>query len=128
MAYSFSSAELAAMQAAQDAHMQDQCAIGRYTDGGTDDYGAPIPTWPQDEPIACGFNVSKVDEVLGAANVPDADAAVRLPIGTTLDARDRVVITQRFGVAVDEVAYNIIGTPQRGPSGLVVALQRVANQ
>jgi len=125
--YSFSTLDLSGMQAAQDNHMMDTCTIDRYTDGGTDPYGAPTPTWVSDDPIACGFHVFKVDEVLGQTKVAIAAAQVRLPIGTTLDLKDRITITKRHGVAVDNVSYAIAGDPVRGPSGLLVDLERVTD-
>lgn len=125
--YSFSTLDLAGMQAAQDAHMMDTCTIDVYTIGSTDAYGAPVPTWPAGSPLSCGFHVFKVDEVLGQTMVPTADAQVRLPIGTALGAKDRITVTKRFGVAVTNVSYVIVGDAVRGPSGLVVNLKRVSD-
>lgn len=124
---SFSTTELADMQAAQEAHMMDTCVIGRFTEGSTDIYGSAVPTWPEDDAISCGFMVLSVDEELGATRTPVGDAQVRLPIGTTLDPRDRIKVTHRHGVAVTAQAYALVGDPKRGPSGLVVNLERVSD-
>ena len=115
------------MQGTQDAHHMDRCTLDRYTDGGSDDYGAPTPTWVSDSPIACGFRVFKVDEVLGQTMVAIADAQVRLPIGSTVDPKDRITITHRHGVAVSNVTYAFVGDPVRGPSGLVIDLKKVTD-
>lgn len=123
--YAFTTVDLTAMQAAQEAHMMDTCTIDVYTDGGADPYGAPSPTWVSGSPMACGFNTTRVEEVLGQTMVEAAEAALRLPIGTAIDPKDRVTITKRHGVAVSAVQYAVVGTPRRGPSGLVVGLVKV---
>ena len=127
MTFDFSSLDLSAMQSAQDAHMMDTCTLDRYTDGGADDYGTPTPTWVAGSPISCGFHVFKTDEVLGQTMVPTADAQARLPIGSTLDPKDRITITHRHGVDVADVTYVLVGEAVRGPSGLVVDLKRVSD-
>lgn len=127
MDYTFATPDLAGMQTTQDEHMMDTCTIGTYTTSSTDDYGAPIPTWPAGSPISCGFRVFRVDEVLGQTMVPTADAQVRLPIGTSFGPKDRITITHRHGVNVTDQAYGIVGDAKRGPSGLVVDLRRVSD-
>jgi len=107
--------------------MMDACTIDAYTDGGADDYGNPNPTWVSGSEIACGLHMLDVAEVLDASNVPTVDAKLRLPIATSIDPRDRITITKRFGVAITAEKYIIVGQPKRGPSGLVLELKAVVD-
>lgn len=127
MDFAFSVTELSAMQSAQDDHMMDTCTLDRYTDGGADIYGTPNPTWVSDTPIACGFNTTRVEEVLGQTMVPAAEAAIRLPLATVLNPKDRITITHRFGVAITAQSYTVVGDAERGPSGLKVGLKKVTD-
>lgn len=105
--------------------MQDTCIIQAYS-ATPDTYGDPVPTYTDGAAIACGFDPTGGRESwrpdMTALHV---DATVRLPIATTLDTRDRIKITKRFGVAITAIVFEIVGLPQRGPSGLVVELVKV---
>lgn len=107
--------------------MQDECRILRWS-GTADITGQLIATWTPDATATkCGFGWNRRHEA------PDADKTtvrgdflLRLPVGTVIDARDRVEIITRFGEPVSErVQYEIDGEPASGPSGLVVRLKRV---
>jgi len=126
----FSSAELTAMQAAQEAHMMDTCVIRRYVDGQGDDYGPDgPPSYPEDAPIACGFKPASVREIMDGTQVAMKTAEIRLPIDTEIDAKDHIRITERFGetLLTNEV-YRIVGEPKRGPSGLVLQVETVSEE
>lgn len=123
----FSSAELAAMRSVQDAHMMDTCTIDVYTEGAANDYGAEVVSWVSGAAIACGFHPVATDELLDSSDVPVLDAKLRLPIATVIASVDRVTITQRHGVAVPAVQYELMGEPLRGPSGLVCELKMVVD-
>lgn len=124
---SFSTDELAAMQVAQDAHMMDACTIDAYSAGAADAYGNPSDGWTSGSEIACGFKQAKPREIMGTTRVPEWDAQLRLPIDTAVDPRDRITLTKRHGVAVTPVTYEILGSPRRGPSGLVVDLVKITD-
>ena len=126
-ALSFSTAELAALQAAQDAHMMDACTIDAYSTGAADAYGNPSDSWASGSEMDCGFEQAKPREIMGTTRVPEWDARLRLPIETSVDPRDRITVTKRHGVAVTPVTYEILGSPRRGPSGLVVDLVRITD-
>ena len=123
----FSTAELASMQGTQEAHMMDSCTIDVYTNAGTDTFGNPNPSWVAGSPIFCGFQATKTDEALDESNVPTIDATVRLPIGTSINPKNRITITKRHGVTVTARHYEIVGEPKRGPSGLVLELKAVTD-
>lgn len=124
---SFSSTELAGLQTAQQAHMMDTCTVDVYTDAGADAYNNPNPTWVAGAEQPCGFMTTKDDEGNEAGHVPVRDARVRLPISASVTSKDRITITKRHGVAVTAVTYAVVGTPKRGPSGLVVDLELVTD-
>lgn len=128
MSWAFSVAELAGLQAAQDAHMMDTCTIDVYTNAGADTYGNPNPSWVAGSPMACGFQPSAIDEELDTSHVPTIDAKLRLPIGTTIDPQNRITITKRHGVTLSPSRrFEIVGEAKRGPSGLVLDLKAVTD-
>lgn len=124
----FSDAELASMQATQEAHMMDACTVDAWSEGTADALGNKEPEWTPGPETPCGFQAVTVDEVLDqGADVPTVDGRVRLPIDTTVGPKDRITITKRHGVAVAAEQYEVVGEKKRGPSGLVVELQKVTD-
>lgn len=124
---SFSSLELAGQQYAQQAHMMDTGTVDVYTDAGDDAYNNPNPSWVAGTPTACGFMATRDEEGNEAGKVPLRDARLRLPIGTTITAKDQFTLTKRHGIAITPVTYAVVGTPKQGPSGLVVDLELVTD-
>ena len=54
------------------------------------------------------------------------DAIVRVPIATTVTELDRVKITKQHGSTLGTaLVFSVVGKPKRGPSALVIDLQRV---
>jgi len=122
----FSTTELSRMQSTQEAAMQDTCRVLPYTTSTTDAYGLPVVTYPtSNDPIACGVERMRPRETLASAEVPQIDVRLRLPIGTSIDERDRIAILTRFGVDTTDETYEIVGPVRRGPSGLRLELKRV---
>lgn len=122
----FQTAELSRLQTAQNNAMQDTCVIQAYS-ATFDTYGAPVITFTDGAPMACGFDPTggkknrRVD--LTALHV---DATVRLPIGTAVNAKDRIKVTRRFGAwLAAALVFDVQGSPQQGPSGLVLELAKV---
>ncbi len=122
----FSATELSRMQSAQDAAMQDTGVILRYAET-RDGYNNPDADYTAaDTSTACGLEMTDPDEVQESGNVPLVDAWLRLPIETTIETRDRVRITHRYGVELsDPMTFDVEGPVKRGPSGLVVGLRSV---
>lgn len=120
----FTPTELARMQGTQVSAMQDACIVLAYS-ATPDRYGNPQPTYTAGSEIVCGFDPTTDDEVQDSGQVVIADASIRLPLGTAIDSRDRIRVTKRFGVAVTPLDFEVIGMPQRGPSGLVVLVRKV---
>ncbi len=114
----FTTGELTRLQGVQDGHMQDTCIISVYSST-PDDWNNPDPTYTAGSAIACGVEQVSPDEVQQSGQVPEIDATIRLPIGTTITPEDTVTITHRYGVALSpNEIYNVIGPVRRGPSGV----------
>lgn len=107
--------------------MQDLCVILDYDGSATDDYNLPAPSYvPRGEAVPCGLNPRQGDEALRERYVTTGGASLRLPLGTPIDASDRVRITHRYGEALDDpLLYEVVGSAERGASGLVVQLEQV---
>jgi head-tail adaptor len=120
------STDLANLQTHQTASMLDTCVIQVYAMT-LDDYGAEVDTYTDGSAIACGVNMTPASESRTAVmNVERVDATVRLPIATVIKSTDRVKVTHRYGVAITNIVFEVVGSIRRGPSGLQVAL-RVIN-
>jgi len=121
---SFSTTELARMQATQNAAMQDTCQIGAYTAGSAGTYGMVAVTYTYGDALSCGLEHLSPREMLPSTDAPTIDARIRLPVGTTITSRDLVKITYRYGVELGTAqVYQVVGPPRRGPSGLVCDLR-----
>lgn len=122
-------AQLARMQDAAEAAMWDTCVILEYDGDAVDNYGQPAPEYtPRVPSVACGFNANLHREVMQGSQVVLTDAVLRLPIDTEMDNRDRVQISHRHGVELDDPPqYELIGEPARGPSALVLNLRLVTD-
>lgn len=108
--------------------MQDTCLILAYS-ATSDDYGNPDPTYTAGSALACGFEPVRPRELQESGEVPVIDARLRLPIGTTLDERDRMRMTKRYGETLSPAEdFEIVGPVMRGPSGLVVGLRLVDDE
>ena len=125
----FSTADLTNMRAAQDAHMMDTCVLQAAVQTG-DTYNQLVETWPADAAaIVCGLDMKPGIERHGVDNtVINYDATIRLPYATAPDLKDRVKVTKRHGVALAvPLVYNIVGTVQKGPSGVRLLLKKIEN-
>jgi hypothetical protein len=121
----FTSADLSAMRSTQEAHMLDTC-IRQAFSRTYDTYGSAVVTYTDGSAIVCGLDQRPGSERHGPdMTVLDYDATLRLPITTTIDARDRIKVTHRFGEAITNLVYDIAGPVQRGPSGIRLLLKRV---
>jgi hypothetical protein len=120
--------DIALMRADQALSRWDTCRRLVYTAGAVNAYGMPEPpTYVRGDAIACGLDMKsrRIEvEAMGSTQVIVSDARLRLPVSTTVDNRDRIEITYRFAEALGTpLVYELIGEPERGPSGLVVNLR-----
>lgn len=121
----FTAAELARMRVAQNAAMMDVCVIQTFTEA-TDTYGQLIRTWSDGTPLAFGIDSTGGGETRSTdKTVVRADAVIRLPIDIAIDVKNRIKVIVRHGEAIAPIVYGILEEPQRGPSGLVLRLEKV---
>lgn len=125
-----SAGDLTRMQTVQEAAMLDRCELMQRSEGAIDAYGLPAPAYTVTDYLTCGLSHSQTNREAGGrerrgTQVPVEIRRLRLPAETVLSNVDRVRVTHRFGAPITPVLYEIVGDPQRGPSGLVVELQKV---
>lgn len=120
--------EMERMQRVQADHMMDACQILAFSST-EDAYNIPQDSYTARPEIACGFGFKQATwrEVQEESEVPITETVFRLPMATAVDPRDRIRLTKRFGETVPAQDYEIIGEPQRGPSGLVVKVKLVTD-
>lgn len=107
--------------------MHDTCVVQTYTVGTADGHGQPAITYVDGSAIVCGFKFNTPRMIQGAPDVPIriSEATVRLPLGTTIAAGDRIKITKRQGVALSTaLVFEIIGHSRQGLGCLIVDLER----
>ena len=121
----FTATELTRMRSTQDGAMQDVCRIGAYTSA-DDAYNLPSVTYVYGDEVVCGLDLMSSTEQQASGEVPIIDAKLRLPIGTTINERDRIRVEQRYNedLTTPQV-FEIEGPVDRGPSGLVLDLRLV---
>lgn len=128
-----SALELAQLQSDNQDHMNDTCDIMTRSDT-LNNYGEPVPTWTAAYlSVPCGFEFSPFKFRARETGMPGMETSeilvrARLPIAyyDTVSQNDRLRLTHRFGVALNtSETYEVQGFTERGPSGLVVNLQRV---
>lgn len=114
--------DLAVMRADQTLGMYDTCKIGAYTAPST---SGGSPSYSYGAAIACRFVPGANGESRTAKmTVVVTPARVRLPMGTTVTAKDRVQITHRFGVALGTaLEFNAQGQPSQGATCITLELR-----
>jgi hypothetical protein len=126
--------ELNRMSDVQTSAMMDQCELLRRADGAADAYGLPAVTYAVIATSVCGLEHSQIKvntssegggtERLGT-QVPTELRLLRLPKDAEVAHVDRIRLTKRLGFSITPVLYEIVGTPQLGPSGLLATVQKV---
>ena len=123
----FSTEELTNFRSAQTGHMMDTVVRMVYTPN-INSYNEDNPTYPdQAGTIKCGLDMRPGSErYTQSYTALEYDATMRLPITTTINARDRLKVTKRFGETLSTaLVFEIVGPVQRGPSGIRLLLKRV---
>ena len=108
--------------------MHDTCVVQTYTSTTLDSYRQPTVTYPDGSAISCGFRWKTSKDAFsvgGAGVVAEGDAELRLPIGTTITAKERVKITYlRGSVLGTALIFQVIGEPRPGLTAILVDLKR----
>lgn len=118
-------ADLAQMQAVQEASMIDTCVIVT-TVTTTGAYGGQQQTTSESDPIKCGlsFNTARRMDA-GRGPLGAVDAVLRLPAAAVLNSTAQIKVTSRNGVAITPQTYTIEGPVMPGRTCLIVGLKRV---
>ena len=132
MAGFVNSAMLARIQRDAVSSMNDMCELLAYGTGAVDAYGKPVSTYAVIGTSACGVEHANAigeggrpSEALGKTEVPRMTRQLRLPLTVDVNHLARVRVTHRYGVAlVAPELYEVVGLPQRGPSGFVAEIRR----
>lgn len=121
----FTGDELTAMRETQVSSLMDRCVIEHYGET-ANAYNEMIATYADGAEMWCGLDMRPGSERHNNKLVSLVyDATVRLPLGTEVDARDRIRIVRRFGELVSgKLVYEVAGPIQRGPSGVRIFLRK----
>ena len=122
----FSTDELADFRTSQENHLMDTVVRQAYS-ATSNSYNEDVVTYTDQTAIKCGLDMRPGSErhTLNYTAL-EYDATMRLPITTTVDARDRMKVTKRFGETLaTALVFEIVGPVQRGPSGIRLLLKRV---
>ena len=123
----FSAGELERMRDTQEAAMQDTCRVLAYSSI-DDTYNYPVPSYAAGDAMDCGLEMVDPEEIQGEGQVPEIDARIRLPLGTTYGPKDRIEVTHRYGEALTKsLVFEIVGLARHGPTGLVLDLRLVTD-
>lgn len=110
--------DLERMREAYDATLLDSCKIGTLTETTTGTYKSS--TFVYGAEISCGFKEYRKDESIDGAQAQVIDAVIRLPWNTAISNDDRIRMTKRYGEAITELDYAIVGAIVRGLQGVQV--------
>jgi len=138
----FTPAELAELQKTQNEAMQDRARVLHYMPGDVDAYGMPgAATWVDIGETKCGVEYSKpnfeavLSQGAAATQVATSKLVIRLPLPTPNTPKvgklDRIKPISRFGVPLsseEQKIFEVKGEWRRGPSGLLVEIERVTDQ
>ncbi|HEX9595911.1 MAG TPA: hypothetical protein VF982_03450 [Anaerolineales bacterium] len=133
----FSTGELGRLQLTQASAMQDEGQILAYSAGTADDYGLDsAKTYAAGQKWPCGFRArarregSTHGESMNETEVGEQLSEVRLPLEaeSELTTPARFKLLQRFGeILTGALTFEVVGLPERGPSGLVLRLRLVTD-
>jgi hypothetical protein len=120
-----SATQVAQMKATHVSLMGDTCQIGTYASTTSDAHGQPTETWTYATAISCGVDISKTirqQQAQGAdMSLAFIDGRVRLPLGTTLNRRDRIKVTKMAGTTLTTaLVFEGVGEPRPSHTALMV--------
>lgn len=110
--------------------LPDSGVIHRWTPGLVDENNLTVVTWvPDADPIAMGFKTVSPREVVSFGEIKQLRGMVRLPRTTTINTRDRLLLTTRYGQPLNPPIWlEIVGLPVHGPAGLVASVAEVTSE
>ena len=124
--FDLTAAELAAMQTAQEGHFFDTMIPQVYSRT-FNAVGEPVVTFTDGAATDCGVDLRPGSERHTGDNTLTAyDATIRVAWDSTLNTKDRVKVTHRFGTALAvALVFDVVAPLQQGPSGSRFALRRI---
>jgi hypothetical protein len=122
----FSATELSRMRSTQESAMMDYGAVIGYTFT-LNSFGEEVASVPVERATILGLEMRPGSIREDPDKTPVVyDATARLPITTTVGPKDQLKVTKRFGETLaTALTFNLVGTVQRGPSGIRLLLQKV---
>ena len=116
-------AQISALKDVQESHMGDVVTIINNTVT-QDSYGDVVYSGVTVSGISCGFEFTggkKYEK--GELVLVDCDAVVRLPVTTTINSDDTVILTQKAGVTHNQT-FTVMESPRYNSSVIHVNLKR----
>jgi hypothetical protein len=92
-------------------------------------FNEPVVTYAEDTmDTPCGIEQKSGREVSRDKDtIIVYDAIIRLPIIFTIDEKDRIRLTKKYGERLDNyIDYDVVSPIQRGPSGIRLLLKKVS--
>lgn len=126
----FTPGELARMGRIQKSAMQDECQLLSYDAGTANAFGLDAESYTLVQGWPCGFRPQARGESMNEAQVGEKLAEVRLPLEAEADlaTTTRLKLTKRYGqIQPEPLTFEIVGLPERGPSGLVLKVRQVTD-
>jgi len=118
-----STAELVRME--DSLLMQDTCIILSYSPT-YDGYNDPVEGYTTGSAISGNYDPrSSGERRTFELTQVRFDATIRLPAGTSIDEKDKIRITHRFGTAITLPDYSVVGDSRIRPSHVFVLLEEV---
>lgn len=116
--------DLELLHKTHDEHLQDLCDILHYEGVEKSPRGAIVVERGVTEDVPCGFTNRSRKYLTPDMTIVTIDGTLRLSLDTSVDAKDMVRITKRYGQEVEPVEYELDGAPVRGSAGVVVGVIR----
>lgn len=110
--------------------MPDRCIIGVWVKGTRDDMGQTRDDWTYGDEIPCRFHLiasSSQEEIADNADVATGDATVHVPLGITVNKRDRIRLTKKWNLPVTPQDYEIVGAFAVNAADITIHLSLITN-
>lgn len=124
----FSTSELAGIRSVQVDSLQDLCVIQRHSYVTANTFGEVDNLYTDDSAAtACGLEMKSGNERNYARDTLLVyDAVLRLAITASVDEKDRIKITKRYGETLTvPLIFEVVSPMQRGVSGTRVLLRKI---
>jgi hypothetical protein len=119
--------DIVRLKAEAQGMFRDKCKVGVATFADTHDPTAL--TWTYGTEISCGFDAMPSSETVDGAEATITDAVVRVPVGTAVNADDRIKVTTRnFSALTTAEVYAVVGAPRVGIAATVCKVKRITGE